>query len=52
MNTAVRELQTLFEAGSLGGLSDGQLLGRFVEQREDLRALIDAAIKSAEDGVR
>jgi RNA polymerase sigma factor (sigma-70 family) len=36
MNTAVRELQTLFEVGSLGGLSDGQLLGRFVEQREEI----------------
>ena len=34
MNVAVRDLQTLFEVGSLGGLSDGQLLGRFLEQRE------------------
>jgi RNA polymerase sigma factor (sigma-70 family) len=34
MNVAVRDLQTLFEVGSLGGLSDGQLLGRFLERRE------------------
>ena len=32
--TAVRDLQTLFEVGSLGGLSDGQLLDRFVARRE------------------
>ena len=31
---AVRDLQTLFEVGSLGGLSDGQLLDRFVARRE------------------
>src|SRR5215813_4539084 len=35
MNVAVPELQTLFEVGSLGGLSDGQLLDRFVEWREE-----------------
>ena len=34
INSAVRDLQTLFEAGSLGGLSDGQLLDRFVAWRE------------------
>jgi RNA polymerase sigma factor (sigma-70 family) len=34
MNVAVRDLQTLFEVGSLGGLSDGQLLDRFVARRE------------------
>jgi RNA polymerase sigma factor (sigma-70 family) len=34
INAAVRDLQTLFEAGSLGGLSDGQLLERFVAWRE------------------
>jgi RNA polymerase sigma factor (sigma-70 family) len=34
MNVAIRDLQTLFEVGSLGGLSDGQLLGRFLERRE------------------
>jgi RNA polymerase sigma factor (sigma-70 family) len=34
MNVAVRDLQTLFVVGSLGGLSDGQLLGRFLERRE------------------
>jgi RNA polymerase sigma factor (sigma-70 family) len=33
-NSAARDLQTLFEAGSLGGLSDGQLLDRFVARRE------------------
>jgi RNA polymerase sigma factor (sigma-70 family) len=31
---AVRALRTLFEAGSFGGLSDGQLLDRFVALRE------------------
>jgi RNA polymerase sigma factor (sigma-70 family) len=35
MNVAVRELQALFEVGSLGGLSDGQLLDRFVQRREE-----------------
>jgi hypothetical protein len=30
MNVAVPEIRTLFEVGSLGGLSDGQLLDRFV----------------------
>jgi cytochrome c peroxidase len=35
MNVAVRELQTLLTVGSLGRLSDEQLLDRFVEQRED-----------------
>src|ERR1044071_6946690 len=34
MDVAFRDLQTLFEVGSLGGLSDGQLLGRFLERRE------------------
>jgi RNA polymerase sigma factor (sigma-70 family) len=34
MNVAVHDLQTLFEVGSLGGLSDGQLLDRFVARRE------------------
>ncbi len=34
MNAAVRDLQTLFEVGPLGGLSDGQLLDRFVARRE------------------
>jgi uncharacterized protein len=34
MNAAVRDLQTLFEVGSLGGLSDGQLLDRFLARRE------------------
>ena len=34
MNVALRDLQTLFEVGSLGGLPDGQLLDRFVARRE------------------
>src|SRR5262249_40834045 len=34
MNAAARDLQTLFEVGSFIGLSDAQLLGRFVERRE------------------
>ena len=29
---AIRDLQTLFSAGSLGGLSDGQLLERFLSR--------------------
>lgn len=32
--TVIRHLQTLFEGGSLGGLSDAQLLDRFVDGRE------------------
>ena len=35
MNAAVRELQTLLTVGSLGRLSDEQLLDHFVERRED-----------------
>jgi RNA polymerase sigma factor (sigma-70 family) len=31
---AIRDLGTLFSVGAVGGLSDGQLLGRFVERRE------------------
>ena len=42
MNVVVPELQTLFEVGSLGGLSDGQLLDRFVERREE--AVIEAIV--------
>src|SRR5215469_4609921 len=43
MNGAVGDLQILFEAGPLGGLSDGQLLERFVERRED--AVFEAIIR-------
>jgi RNA polymerase sigma factor (sigma-70 family) len=43
MNVAVRELQTLFTVGSLGRLSDEQLLDRFVEQRED--AVFEAIVR-------
>src|SRR4051794_15360672 len=42
MNAAVRDLQTLFEVGSLGGLSDGQLLDRFVRRREE--AVFEAVV--------
>ncbi len=35
MNGVARELQTVFEVGSLGGLSDGHLLDRFVARREE-----------------
>ncbi len=34
-NTAIRDLHTLFEVGSVGGLSDGQVLDRFVARREE-----------------
>ncbi len=34
MNVASQELQTLFSAGTLGGLSDGRLLERFAAHRE------------------
>ena len=34
MNVAVRDLQTLFDVGVMGGRSDGELLERFVERRE------------------
>src|SRR5947209_4380685 len=35
MNVAARDLQTLLGAGMIGTLSDGELLGRFVERREE-----------------
>jgi len=34
-NATARDLRVLFEAGSLGGLDDGQLLDRFVARREE-----------------
>src|SRR4051812_1174823 len=34
MNTLARDLDTLFNVWAIGGLSDGQLLGRFVDRRE------------------
>lgn len=34
-SSPIRELQTLFSAGTLGGLSDGELLNRFIERREE-----------------
>jgi RNA polymerase sigma factor (sigma-70 family) len=43
MNVAVPELQTLFEVVSLGELSDGQLLDRFVERREE--AVFEAIVR-------
>jgi RNA polymerase sigma factor (sigma-70 family) len=33
---AVKDLQTLFSVGAIGGLSDAQLLDRFVSRREEL----------------
>ena len=33
-DTVIRDLGTLYNVGAVGGLSDGQLLGRFVERRE------------------
>jgi RNA polymerase sigma-70 factor (ECF subfamily) len=35
MSTAARDLQTLFDMGVTGALSDGQLLERFVARREE-----------------
>jgi RNA polymerase sigma factor (sigma-70 family) len=35
MKVASREIQTLFSAGTLGGLSDGMLLERFAAHREE-----------------
>ena len=43
MNAAAREIQILFDVGSLGGLSDGQLLARFVEKRE--QAVCEAIVR-------
>ncbi len=42
VNAAVRYFRTLFESEAVQGLSDGQLLGRFVERREQaaLEALV------------
>jgi RNA polymerase sigma-70 factor (ECF subfamily) len=34
-NTAYRDVQTLFETGSFSGLSDAELLSRFVARREE-----------------
>ena len=34
-NTAIRDIQMLFEVGTVGGFSDGQLLDRFVSRREE-----------------
>jgi RNA polymerase sigma factor (sigma-70 family) len=34
VNVVVRDLQTLFDTGAMGAISDGQLLDRFVDQRE------------------
>ncbi len=34
MDAAARDLQTLFDVGVMGGLTDGQLLERFVARRE------------------
>ena len=39
----VRDVQTLFACGSLAGLSDGQLLDRFVARREE--AVFEAIIE-------
>ena len=35
MNAAAGDLQTLFDVGTFGGFSDGQLLDRFVARREE-----------------
>jgi DNA-directed RNA polymerase specialized sigma24 family protein len=35
INLPSRDLQTLFSLGTVGGLSDGQLLGRFAARREE-----------------
>ena len=41
-DTAIRDLGILFGVGAVGGLSDGQLLGRFVEGRE--QAVFEAIV--------
>src|SRR5215470_497349 len=43
MNGAVRDLQMVFDVGPLGGLSDGQLLERFVDRREG--AVFEAIVR-------
>src|SRR4051812_7440818 len=43
MHTTSRDLQALFDVGVLGDQSDGELLGRFVERRED--AVFEAIIQ-------
>jgi RNA polymerase sigma factor (sigma-70 family) len=35
INAAARDIQVLFDAGTVAGLSDGQLLDRFVARREE-----------------
>jgi RNA polymerase sigma-70 factor (ECF subfamily) len=42
-NTALRDLQALFEVGAVGGLSDEHLLGRFVARREP--AVFEAIVR-------
>src|SRR4051812_19423156 len=42
-NTALRDLQALFEVGAVGGLTDGHLLGRFVARREP--AVFEAIVR-------
>jgi RNA polymerase sigma factor (sigma-70 family) len=42
--SSLRHLRTLFAAGSLSGLSDGELLERFVTQRDDAREAAFAAL--------
>jgi RNA polymerase sigma factor (sigma-70 family) len=43
MHTTSRDLQALFDVGVLGNRSDGELLGRFVERREE--AIFEAIIQ-------
>src|ERR1700722_14253566 len=43
MDTMIRDVQTLFGMGVMGALSDGQLLYRFVERREE--AVFEAIVR-------
>ncbi len=42
-NTAIRDLQTLLDVGAVGGLTDGELLDRFVARREP--AVFEAIVR-------
>ena len=49
MNAVVRDLQTLFDTGVMGTLSDGQILDRFLEKREG--AFFDVIVPPRPDGL-
>ena len=43
-NTALRKIETLFAVGAIGGLSDGQLIERFLSGTQDEAETAFAAV--------